>query len=276
MEFLSTFERLYGKEFCTINLHLHAHLSECILQYGPVYSFWLFAFERMNGILGSFQTNSVDISVQLMHRFLNIHTYSERNWPDEFKSEFSVLIDRCQYNKGSLSQVQFSKLVNSETEIRPLPPVHESALQNHEKSEISRVVGVNSFDVFTLYEKCGAIRVGRFTIGSKSSRFTTVSIVKVRTLQSDKLAEIQHFARCTIKLGDQIKLVWLVAVSLFPEHSCRVWFGSPTEVWGGVPDSDIHYMPLSALQNRVTFSKCTYNFGRVIGTDKVMVITPLH
>lgn len=26
MEFLSSFEQLYGKEFCTMNLHLHAHL----------------------------------------------------------------------------------------------------------------------------------------------------------------------------------------------------------------------------------------------------------
>lgn len=56
MEFLDCFEKLYGKEFCTMNLHLHAHLKACILDYGPVYSFWLFSFERMNGVLGSFRT----------------------------------------------------------------------------------------------------------------------------------------------------------------------------------------------------------------------------
>ena len=45
MEFCEVFEKLYGKANYTMNLHLHSHLKECILDYGPVYSFWLFAFE---------------------------------------------------------------------------------------------------------------------------------------------------------------------------------------------------------------------------------------
>ena len=43
MDFCEVFESLYGKEQYTINLHLHAHLKECILDFGPVYSFWLFS-----------------------------------------------------------------------------------------------------------------------------------------------------------------------------------------------------------------------------------------
>ena len=88
MEFLAAFEQRYGKDFCNINLHMH-HLMSCILDYGPVYSFWLFSFERMNGILGSFQTNNLDISVQLMRRFLNIRIYSVQNWPNEFRDDFT-------------------------------------------------------------------------------------------------------------------------------------------------------------------------------------------
>ena len=33
-------------------MHLHTHITDCILDYGPVYSFWLYSFERYNGILG--------------------------------------------------------------------------------------------------------------------------------------------------------------------------------------------------------------------------------
>ena len=33
----------------TPNMHLAAHIIECIKDHGPVYSFWLFAFKRMNG-----------------------------------------------------------------------------------------------------------------------------------------------------------------------------------------------------------------------------------
>jgi len=28
------------------------HLSQCCIDFGPLYSFWCFSFERMNGILG--------------------------------------------------------------------------------------------------------------------------------------------------------------------------------------------------------------------------------
>jgi len=47
-----TIEQHYGKEKICLNLHLCLHLVECCLDYGPLYSFWCFSFERMNGILG--------------------------------------------------------------------------------------------------------------------------------------------------------------------------------------------------------------------------------
>ena len=43
--------------------------------HGPVYSFWCFAFERMNGMLGSYHVNNHHISIQLTRRFLNSKLY---------------------------------------------------------------------------------------------------------------------------------------------------------------------------------------------------------
>jgi hypothetical protein len=45
-------EEHYGEGKITPNLHLSLHLCECSYDYGPLYSFWCFSFERMNGILG--------------------------------------------------------------------------------------------------------------------------------------------------------------------------------------------------------------------------------
>lgn len=70
LRFCRSFERLYGHERVTPNMHLHGHLKECLMDYGPVYSFWLFSFERYNGILGSLPTNKRIIEKQLMRRFL--------------------------------------------------------------------------------------------------------------------------------------------------------------------------------------------------------------
>ena len=45
-------EENYELEKITPNLHLCLHIANCCRDYGPLYSFWCFSFERMNGILG--------------------------------------------------------------------------------------------------------------------------------------------------------------------------------------------------------------------------------
>ena len=49
-------EELYSQEAFTPNLHLHMHLKECSLDYGPPHALWCFSFERCNGMLGSYHT----------------------------------------------------------------------------------------------------------------------------------------------------------------------------------------------------------------------------
>ena len=41
-----------------MNMHLHLHLFRCLLDFGPAHAFWLYAFERCNGILVSFHNNN--------------------------------------------------------------------------------------------------------------------------------------------------------------------------------------------------------------------------
>ena len=79
---------LYGKAFCTINMHLHCDLRDIILDYGPVHSFWLFSFERYNGILGDLPNNHRAITLQLMRKFtqfINIASNHEQLLSDETK-----------------------------------------------------------------------------------------------------------------------------------------------------------------------------------------------
>ena len=45
-------EAHYGPEMITPNIHLSPHITECCHDYGPLYSFWCYSFERMNGLLG--------------------------------------------------------------------------------------------------------------------------------------------------------------------------------------------------------------------------------
>lgn len=66
LAFCSQFEDLYGSGRVTPNMHLHTHVVDCIKDYGPVYSFWLFSFERCNGLLGNFRTNQRSVELQLI------------------------------------------------------------------------------------------------------------------------------------------------------------------------------------------------------------------
>ena len=45
-------ENKYGREMITPNHYLSLHLAECSSDFGPLYAFWCFSFERMNGMLG--------------------------------------------------------------------------------------------------------------------------------------------------------------------------------------------------------------------------------
>lgn len=102
MEFCEAFESLYGKERNSINLHLHGHLKECILDFGPVYSFWLFSYERMNGVLGSLHTNCHDLSLQIMRRYMSCQRVSPAHWPPEFKHQIASLLYGHCFQEGSL------------------------------------------------------------------------------------------------------------------------------------------------------------------------------
>ena len=88
MEFCKAFEELYGKDLVTPNMHLHGHLNECLLDYGPLHAFSCFSFERFSGILGTYHTNNRSIEIQLMRRFLMQATVKDLKYPDMYLDSF--------------------------------------------------------------------------------------------------------------------------------------------------------------------------------------------
>lgn len=52
LQFCRRIQRMHGCSAITPNMHFHNHLYECIKDFGPIHAFWLFSFERFNGILG--------------------------------------------------------------------------------------------------------------------------------------------------------------------------------------------------------------------------------
>jgi hypothetical protein len=96
-------EQKYGAEKISPNLHLSLHLHECAYDYGPLYVFWCFSFERMNGILGSLPNSHRKIESEIMRRLMNDRRilYLTTNYSDKTGMEFL----NNEPNIGSISEL---------------------------------------------------------------------------------------------------------------------------------------------------------------------------
>ena len=111
LKFCRTVQDMYGPSFITPNMHLHCHLCECILDFGPVYGFWCFSFERYNGILSALHVNNHQIEIQLMRKFIERQQLGSMSWPREFDG-FKEMLSSA--DKGSLALTKKNPLTRSE------------------------------------------------------------------------------------------------------------------------------------------------------------------
>ena len=92
LRFCQRTERQYGRDIITPNMHMACHLSECVMDYGPLNHFWLFAFERFNEILGLLPNNNKSIETQMMRQFLNDQKVMWLPFSNEFQQDFEGLL----------------------------------------------------------------------------------------------------------------------------------------------------------------------------------------
>lgn len=184
----------------------------------------------MNGILGSFQTNNHDISVQLMRKTQYLSIY---NWPEEFNSEFETLFQDRLKESGSLLETNTARSENPE--VTPLPPIVEKGFQEHEIERIKEVLHTlhPSPQVLRLYRSTQAVLFNGFIhLAAKRSRYSNASKIIIQ----GHLYEINQFVHCSVMVHDaetgnsSIFKHWLISCSPYMNHPCKPWFGYPRGV----------------------------------------------
>ena len=203
MQFCRRTERLFGKHEITPNMHLHSHLLECIIDYGPLHSFWCFAFERFNGILGSMPNNNRSIEAQLMRRFLQrsqLTTPLNNSEGDEFATSLLPLFPKeihsgsvadtvCAHQAATSSStsVGFSSIAK-DCELPRFYHRHKISLFHQAliMEMYLALYSVNSSDV-DITETCvsySSIKLRGKIFGCAKTRSAASSIVIARTLSS--------------------------------------------------------------------------------------------
>ena len=273
-QFCTQFEQLYGKESLTPNIHLMFHTTDCIRDHGPVYGFWLYAFERMNGILGNFPTNNHEIGIQLMRKFSVQKDFNMYSLPEDLMQEFQPLLE--QREMGSVLETSSADSNSTSKSFRAIPPVHEKSFSDAEllviKSVLSNLYQGIDIDVLRLYRQASALQYGN-SQKLEVSRYPHTKCYKV--FINNKLIEITSFMNCTVIVKSaenpsncHTNTHWLLTGQRYMEHPCRKWYGGPTEVWAS---ANVEHYLVQDITHRTVSTVTKASFGRIIGEDTVVV-----
>lgn len=295
IQFCSRVERLYGTDAISPNMHMHGHLKEVIEDFGPVQEFWLFSFERYNGILGKQPTNNREIESQLMKRFLNDNVDSTFVYPDEFKEDFQEVYESVNTNRLVGSDLEATVGISDD---RKLPPRHIRAVLSLDQIKLledlySRYHGIDTsgITVNSIFLKYSSISLKGKEFRSSGKR-TSSAVVAIASWNSDLFGDpptelptdlipsntlqrpvnIHYYMKVNVNTSIATKPFILAYVSWFLPHHERYAFGKPVELWYSekFESAGIHtFLPIDHI-----VSRCAHGV-RVYHDERLVAIVPL-
>ena len=185
-QFCSQFEALYSLDKCTFNMHLHLHLIKTLLDFGPAHASWCYAFERFNGLLGSYSTNNKDIELQIIRRLsehqvicnedtiyaeyesILPHNHQQEEKSHTIANSFILL----QYSTCPLETIQTFAWLEDMEAVKPLGPFYEEVFTAEEAHQLSDVYQQLYFNqnitpsILVTHHKFGRVLLAGDIIGS--------------------------------------------------------------------------------------------------------------
>ncbi len=237
---------LYGSGVITPNMHMHCHLAECIKEFGPSHSFWLFPFERYNGILEGQPTNNRSVELQLMHRFRKdirhfelYHECKDMPYADHFRAALPQSLtdlSSLEFDDSTQPGPRFITGILTADEIQYIQKFychlypHQASLINQKKVTITSV-----------YRKYSSVKWKGKVIHSCLNKNVKNPYVYVKppfphqnsVFDSSRLAEIQYFLLHRVTFPElENPVSHLLACGNWPMvHPNRNYYGKPVEVF---------------------------------------------
>ena len=298
MKFCTQVQNIYGESAITPNMHMHGHLKQVMEDFGPVYAFWLFAYERYNGILGSQPSNNRSIETQLMNRFLKDNCAYDFQFPDEFSNEFGSL---CLHNNPSVGSLgatlsgdkDCADVVTSACRRYVFDTEDMSILLSLYRKlnpEIASGTDV-TVTVNAVYAKYTSINLqGKPYSCSRSSRKGSQYVAVAQwdetlfgppptplpdaTHPDSKYrpVKIRHYIRASVCRGGNTCQLLLAVVQWFKPHSNKNGIGKPAQIWcyNTFENGAMYcFLPVKLLVCRCSFIVTSFD------GESVLIVVPL-
>ena len=266
LQFCRRSERQYGENIVTPNMHMMCHLKDCILDYGPIHEFWLFPYERYNGLLGEFPNNNKSIEVQVMKRFMTDQSLVTIPPPEDFQEDFQECLSFSSHLVGSVSDSLCSSLIWNPQAAKDsfewtidviektisLPKYYTRGIFDTVELKFltelySRLYSVPSSDISmnSTFRKYGSVHICGKILGGYTTRSHTSSIVMIswdakyfgtspglpNSASEDRPARINYFAKHSVTVQSNLKTHLLVSASWFAHHPRKGACAKPITVW---------------------------------------------
>ena len=279
--FNNTFVGLIGKEHCTPNMHMQLHIKSCILDFGPVYAFWCYSFERYNGMLGGYHTNNRSITMQLMRKFLDGHavitSYSKFDTDAPLLQDLNLLHKEDNnlrdiipvYEFRVKKQLSMSLLTSSHHKFLSVARLH--CLPQDDVSIIStflrRIIPEDeSLSVNHLVESYLRIKIGRDIIASSKYRVTDNKNQYIFIYEGDQNRPgfVNNIFDVTVTLSSGVCHIPFLDVSIYREHPFKNHYGvyCPLKLWDTTVETQL-FVPAIAVGGKCVIVKGKCVFGRL-------------
>ncbi|KAK2555733.1 hypothetical protein P5673_022297 [Acropora cervicornis] len=301
LKFCNCFEEIYGKDKVTPNMHLHTHLLDYVLDYGPVYAFWLFSFERYNGILGDYGTNQRAVEIRLMRKFQSNQVIKDIPLPSLFRETFEPLLMKLSAKQSGTLQELFpdhclpSKII--QTSLLFIGPVYRgdhwghvdlhficcgpysrhsldvASLTNLKNCYAAIFDGLDEVSVTPHFDRYACCRFHGDLLGSTNLRDGVHLGGSIDTSGSDlRPGVIDFFIKQNIKVNGQYVSCVVALVRWFQPHPSRHSLGAPVEVWCRClfePEGDASFIPVQRIHGKFIPA---YD---IVAEENVLVVCPL-
>lgn len=284
LRFCKRFFQLYGKSALTPNIHLHCHLTSCVEDFGPLHCFWLFPYERYNGVLGQQPTNNKSVELQLMRRFLrdrrNLRLTNQcESWSDA--DIFKSLLSSEEKPKETCAVISSTKYIRCSLCLEDVTLL--TALYQKRYPELSQQFCDQTIYVPSTFKKFSCLqRKGKrlesaynkntvsYVVAEPLFRFTTSDAEEFDGVL--RPAKVEYFLEHSVQIAGELRHHLFAAVSWPMVHPQRFKIGKPVEIWCNnlyEPSSQNSFLPIESIQNRAIFT-----VDRVDG-EQVLIVIPV-